>query len=112
MAEYAYSRILKGSFTGTAAAVGTIPMLEGFKAVGFQISGLTTETIGATLSLDGGTTFSAAIKPQDAVAGATAAAATLGNGTYFLPIGLTADSLKFTKSAGAETVLITYIVRF
>jgi hypothetical protein len=95
------------SLTGTAAAVGTIANLEGCKYLAVQITGLTGETIGMTLSMDG-ITFTSAIKPQDATTGILAAGATLGNGYYYLA-NVPLAYVKFTKSSTVETVVIKLI---
>ena len=61
-----------GSFTGTAAAMGTAANLEGCKCISIQITGLSVETIGVSLSMDG-VTFTSAIKPIDSTTQAAAA---------------------------------------
>lgn len=95
------------SFSATAAAVGTVANLEGCKCLAVQITGLATETIGMSLSMDGAT-FTSAIKPMDATTGAVAAAATLGNGYYYLN-NVPLAYVKFTKSATTDPAVVKII---
>ena len=71
------------------------------------ISGLATETVSVTgqINSDSGTpVFTAALRPFDLATGALAAASTLANGSYvFVNVP---GRLRFTKSAGADTVTI------
>ena len=98
--------MIGGTITGTAAALGTVAGLEGCTSLAVQITALTAETIGISLSMDG-VTYSSAIKPIDATTGAPAAAATLGVGYYWIT-GVPLAFVKFTKSAGANTGTLKY----
>jgi hypothetical protein len=95
------------SLSSIATAVGTVANLEGCKCLAVQITGLSGETIAMSLSMDGAT-FTSAIKPIDATTQVAAAAATLGNG-YFYLANCPLAYVKFVKSAGAETVTIKLI---
>ena len=90
------------------AAVGDFPQAAEYQHVVVVISGLATETISVTsaVNLDSAAlSFTAALRPFDLATGAVAAASTLGNGSYiFRDYG--GGLLRFTKSAGADTVTI------
>lgn len=93
-------------FNGTAAAVGTSSDLEDLCTdVWVRVATLSG---GETVQIQGtvdGTVWSAAIGPYDTSTGNfLAAAATLGNGVYRLPIKLIAQfrKLKLVKSAGVN----------
>ena len=79
--------------------------------VEFKILGLSTETIGVTLSMDG-TNYSAAQKVVSASTGLDTANATLANGTYKLPILRFGSPkyVKFTKSATTDVAAVAVCV--
>ena len=91
------------TFTGTVAAVGTFMNSVGDE-LGFIISGLSTETIAVSVSVDT-VNFSAPVKPIDTATGVAAAAAALPNGCYIMDVKPWA-AIKFTKSAAVESVTI------
>lgn len=94
----------------TAAALGggiaTIPDdVNG--DIEFQIEGLSSETMGVTIS-DDGTNYSAALKPFDVTNGVIVSAATLADGKYRLPLKDfgTPKYVKFIKSSTSESVAV------
>ncbi len=102
--QYEYTN---GYFSGTAAAVGTIPCLT-YTDLAFSISGLTGETIGVQTSQDGGTTWNTtAIRPIITTTGATAGSSALGNGSYKINV-CPFSAVKFVKSATTENVAIIF----
>lgn len=92
-------------FTGTAAAVGTIPA-DLRSVLVLAVSGLSTETVNLTASVDGGATYETAkLRPIDLSTGALFASGDLANGLYRIDVtGISA--VKVTKSAGAESVTV------
>lgn len=103
------------SQTGTASSatttVATINGLNGVTSMRLLISGLTTETCGIQLSPDGTNYNGSSIKNViDDSTGAIVAAVTLGNGMFTVPGPF--SGLKLTKSAGAETATVRWIVNF
>ena len=98
-------------YQGTAAATGTFSCSDGVTGdIEFRIAGLSGETVGVTISWDG-TNYSAALKPIDMATGLDAAAATLGNGVYSLPMKRFGSPryVKFTKSSTSETVAVMVV---
>lgn len=90
-----------------AAAVGDFANGSEFDKVFVVISGLTAETISVTGMINsdfGSPQFTAALRPFDLNTGAVAAGSTLGNGSFvFVNVP---GRLRFTKSAGTESVTI------
>lgn len=100
------SKLLHGVMSGTATAVGELPSTGAVASIVFVISGLATETIAVTARVRT-TIYTAAMRPMNLATGALAAASALGNGEYQF-INCNFDSLKFTKSAGVDPVVISY----
>lgn len=77
----------------------------------FKLLGLSAETVGVTLSADG-TNYSSAIIPVVATTGLDAAAATLSDGLYVLPLLRFGSPkfIKFTKSSTSSLAVITAMV--
>lgn len=75
----------------------------------FQIEGLSTETIGVTISYDG-TNYSAALKPFDRTNGVIVSAATLADGKYRLHFEEYGSPIyvKFTKSATTDVAAVAF----
>jgi len=79
----------------------------------FVIAGLTSETVGVSISQDG-TNYSAALVVVNAATGVDTANATLGNGTYLLPFLRFGSPMyvKFTKSSTTESAAVACAVPY
>lgn len=92
------------TFTGAPAAVGTTGDISFYQNAMIVISGLTVETIAINTVLNAVVGAPVTIYNN---AGVAAAAAALGNGTYWVRLRDTrVDALNFVKSAAAEVVTI------
>jgi len=90
--------------TGAAAAVGTITIPE-CSWIAFDVSGLTSETVSITASVDGTNYNAAKCRPISMATGAVPASSDLTNGLFVLDCR-PFYSVKLTKSAASETVLV------
>jgi len=102
-----------GSATLAATASSTADTDDVHRAttLAIKITGLTGDTVSVSTILDEAKTLlTAAMRPIDLATGALAAASTLGNGSYLFS-NLDARFVRFTKSGGAETPVVTYLAR-
>ncbi len=93
---------------GTAAALATFTLPDDVNGdIDFELVGLSSETVGVTIS-DDGTNYSAALKPFDIANGVIVSAATLAAGRFRLRIQDfgTPKYVKFTKSSTSETCAV------
>lgn len=91
--------------TGSAAAVGTIPVATYNKlALSVDLSA-TTETISVTASVDGTNFDVAKLRPIDLATGAVTAASDVKDGLYLFDV-TPFHTVKITKSAASETITV------
>ena len=112
-----YSAVPKSSptialYSVTATTVGTFISPDGVNSdLVFNLADLSGETIAVTYSEDG-TNFVAIGNVINRATGKDTAGATLGNGTYSIPIARFGNfkHIKFTKSAGVNPVRVAVAV--
>ena len=90
--------------TGTAAALGTVIIPE-CSWIAFDVSGLSSETISITASVDGTNYNTAKCRPISMATGAVPASSDLVNGLYVLDCR-PFYSVKLTKSATSDTAVV------
>lgn len=107
----------RGILVSTAAAITssgppqTDLKAERFNAVTLTITGLAAETVAMTLSTDGGTTFGTTKIAAALISTPTTLVTDMTNGTYQVPWYPACTHIRLTKSAGANTVTIQYLLR-
>lgn len=106
------SYALIGPSTAANLGGGIFTLPDGVNGdIKFTIASLSTETIGVTISTNG-TNYSAALIVVNAATGKDTANATLGNGTYALPLLRFGSPkyVKFTKSSTVDTGTVAVAV--
>lgn len=92
------------------AAIGVIEVKR-FNYLTLHISTLTSETIGATISVDNGTTYSTTLLAMALISTPlTQTVVALANATYVIKLP-PCTHIKFTKSSTADTALINFALR-
>lgn len=100
-----------GALSGTVAALGTCQPVNRYNRLTVHITGLTSETISATISVDGGTTFSTTLLAFGLISTpATQTVTALTNATYVCTLPPCA-AVKFTKSSTTDPAVLLYYFR-